>query len=642
MRSVVLSRTRWPGCRAVVIAVIAVIAAFAAEGCSDPPARVRLVALGGLCARPLGGNLVRVTAYTRAGERTQSLGLDETLAIDEFPDDTEQIGVEVAVAGGGTGAAGKSAPLDYGALADGTAIPVFMAAPDGFCEIGPMREPRGAPLVARAGAGALIVGGVGPDGPLSTAEYYDPVEGAFIEVAVPEAVVDTVNGFTGAVLATLPDGRVAVSGGPANALFVFDPATRTFSSPALIVSRAFHGAIATGDAEVLLAGGCASVAEPMCQSRRQTARYLLSDIGQPVLRTVLPTGARVAAQLFDVGIQLDGRRRYLLAGGTGDLGRADRFALDDVDVEAVRGGRVQAAALDGGAVLTAFADDAPATAASGAAAVFAPDAGAAQPIAKAPDLKGVRLIALEDGRVAGFGGDPTGRVLSYDPMRDAWTGALGPGDRTGPLTAPSLARLADGTVLVLDGTVSSRAWRYRPSLVGPASGSITAIPNSSTGGVLTPPDPATVMRTTAPEAWVLTSPGDALTARALVGGPRTATGSVRATVHVRSGGVALIAEQTGPGQAIVGEFAPGAPPRVVRLAAGAAQPLCSGRPALSPFDPAVAATLRLTIIGATARLFVEEQEVLACNVGAVERGAWGIAALGAGAQLEVDLITVAR
>jgi hypothetical protein len=520
---------------------------------------------------------------------------------------------------------------------------VFMAAPDGFCEIGPMREPRAAPLVARAGAGALIVGGVGPDGPLATAEYYDPVEGAFVEVAVPEAVVDTVNGFTGAVLATLPDGRVAVSGGSSNALFVFDPATRAFSSPGLIVSRSFHGAIATGDADVLLAGGCASVTEPMCQSRRQTARYRLSDIGTPMLVTVLPTGPRIAAQLFDVGIQLDGRRRYLLAGGTGDLGRADRFALDDIDVEPVRGGRVQPAALDGGAVLTAFADDGPATAASGAAAVFAPDGGAAQPIAKAPDLKGVRLIALEDGRVAGFGGDPTGRVLSYDPMRDAWTAGLGEGDRPGALTAPSLARLVDGTVLVIDGTVSNRAWLYRPSLVGPASGSITVVPNSAAvRGVLTPPDPATVTRTTGPAAWVLTSPGDALTARALVGGPRTATGSVRATVHVRAGGVALIADQTGPGQAIVAEFAPGAPPRVVRLAGGAAQPLCSAPPALAPFDPAVATTLRLAIAGATARLSVDDQELLACNVGATERGAWGIAALGAGAQLEVDLITVAR
>src|SRR6185436_2246787 len=149
--------------------------------------------------------------------------------------------------------------------------------------------------------------------------------------------------------------------------------------------------------------------------------------------------------------------------------------------------------------------------------------------------------------------------------------------------------------------------------------------------------PTTVMRTTGPAAWVLTSPGDALAARALVGGPRTATGSVRATVHVRTGGVALIAEQTGPGQAIVGEFAPGAPPRVVRLAGGAAVPLCTAPQVLEAFDPLIGKTLRLAIAGSTARLLVDDnREVVACDLGTTERGAWGVAALGTGAQIEVD------
>jgi hypothetical protein len=639
MRSVVLSRTRWPAFRAMVVAAIAV---GCGGGCGEGAAHVSLSPRGGPCARPEGGNLVRVTAYTAGGERTQSLRLDETLAIDSFPADTEQIGVEVQIAGGDTGAAGKSAPLDFGALADGTAIPVFMGPPDGFCAIGPMIAARGQPLIARAGEGALIVGGVGADGPLSSAEYYDPVTGAFSEVAVPEALVDSEQGFAGAALATLPDGRVALIGGPSNALVVFDPATRVFSTPALIVSRSFHAAIATGDQDVLVAGGCTGPSDQNCQSRRQTALYHLSEVGNPVLTAVLPTGARVGGQLFDLGVQLDGRRRYLLAGGTGDLGRADRFALDDVAAEAVRGGRVQPAALDGGAVLTAFADDAPATTASGAAAVYAPDAAGAQTIAKAPDLKRVRLVALEDGRVAGFGGDPMGRVLTYDPTRDAWTAALPDSDdRPGSLTSPSLARLSDGTVLVIDGAVSNQAWLYRPSLVGPASGSVTVLPAGASGrGVLTAPDPGTVTRVGM--TWLLTAPGDALTARALVGGPRTATGSLLAAVHVRMGGVALIAEQTGPGRAIVAELAPDQPPRLVRLDAGAERPLCSAASPRAAFDPAIAVTLRLSIAGRSARLSIDENEVLACDVGTTERGAWGLAALGAGAQLQVDLVTVAR
>jgi len=127
-------------------------------------------------------------------------------------------------------------------------------------------------------------------------------------------------------------------------------------------------------------------------------------------------------------------------------------------------------ALDGGGVLAAFADDGAAMA-SGAAAIYAPGGGAGFQVTDAPKLSHVRLIALEDGRVAGFGGDLDGKVLTYDPMRDTWDHAKPASpDQSGMLTAPSLARLADGTVLVLGGAVSTQAWLYRPSLVGPASG----------------------------------------------------------------------------------------------------------------------------------------------------------------------------
>jgi hypothetical protein len=159
-------------------------------------------------------------------------------------------------------------------------------------------------------------------------------------------------------------------------------------------------------------------------------------------------------------------------------------------------------------------------------------------------------------------------------------------------------------------------------------------------GVLTAPDPATVTRMGA--AWLLSAPGDALTARALVGGPRTATGSVLVTVHVRTGGVALIAEQTGPGQAMVAELVPDQPPRLVRLEAGGERTLCTAASPRGAFDPAIAVNLRLSIAGRTVRLTIDDGEALACEVATTERGAWGVAALGAGAQVEVDLITVAR
>src|SRR6185436_12161154 len=82
---VLLCCTRWPGFRAVVVAVLAVLAVLAVvaacaacAGCGEDAPRVRVAPLGGDCARPDGGNLVKVTAFTGSGEITRSLGLDET------------------------------------------------------------------------------------------------------------------------------------------------------------------------------------------------------------------------------------------------------------------------------------------------------------------------------------------------------------------------------------------------------------------------------------------------------------------------------------------------------------------------------------------------------------------------------------
>jgi hypothetical protein len=637
MRSVVRFRTCWctPGSLTAVVAI--------AIGCGDPAARVSLKPLGGLCAKPRGANVVRVTAFAASIERSRSLGLDETLAVADFPPDTEQIGVEVIVGDGEIGAQGKSAPLRFDALADRAVIPVMMAPPDGFCELSPMIEARAHPLVARAGDGVLVVGGAGATGPLSSAEYYDPSTATFSRVDVPTALADPL-GFTGAALATMPDGRVAVTGGPQRSLTVFDPEVRRFvTAPTLIDLRARHAAIATGDQDVLLAGGCIGVSATGCDgvAKTQTQRYHLDRLSDPDLLAILAPGQRTGAQLFDLGMQRDGRQRYLLAGGTG--GRADRFALDDVTGEVVPGGRAQSAALDGGAVLTAFGDDTgPADA---TAAVIAPDVPAARGVTGTAIPPGVRLIGLEDGRVVGFGGDPMGKVLLYDPTREAWTLQMPTSDdQTGPLIAPSLVRLADGAVLVLGGAVSPRAWLYRPSLVGPATGTVIALPASDTNrSVLTAPDPASVTRVGGQlPAWLLATPAGATMARALVGGPRTTIGSITATVQVLSGGVALIAQETAPGQALVAELASGLAPRLVRRGDGTDRELCSMPPAVPAFDRTAAITVRLSITDHDARLSIGGSDVLVCTLTAADRGAWGIASLGAGAQLAVNSVTVAR
>ncbi|MCW5805145.1 MAG: hypothetical protein KIT31_22430 [Deltaproteobacteria bacterium] len=89
-------------------------------------------------------------------------------------------------------------------------------------------------------------------------------------------------------------------------------------------------------------------------------------------------------------------------------------------------------------------------------------------------------------------------------------------------------------MLVLGGEAgpSRRAWVFRPSLVGPASGSVTAVPaNAASTGVLTPTDPNTADAHRR-RGGSLTAPAEdtRLAARALVGGPRMQRGSVRATL----------------------------------------------------------------------------------------------------------------
>jgi hypothetical protein len=617
-----------------------VVVALAA--CGDP-AHVRVVPLGGACAKPANANLVNVTAYAPGGDRVKTLALDEALAIGDFPADTEQLGIEVLVGGGQVGAAGKSAPLGFAGLGDGAIIPVAMAPLDGFCEVGAMSEPRAQPLIARAGDGALVVGGTGPAGPLSTIDYYDPATQAFTAIDVPEGLLDP-QGFVGAALATLPDGRVAVTGGPRSGFAVFDPRTRGFTiGPVVVESRALHAAIATDDGAVILAGGCLGASPTggcVGVARNQVLRYRLDALNAPDRALPTTNDTRLSARLFDLGVQLDGARRYLLAGGGGDPGVADRFALTDAATQKLAGGLEQPAALDGGAVLTIATVDAKVNV---EAAVVSPE-GAVRTINRAPKLPGVRLIALEDGRVAGFGGDSAGRVALYDPTRDAWTFTDNPDDAPGPgaLDAPSVVRLADGAVLVVGGTRSERAWLFRPSLVGPSSGQVTALPASDLGrGVLTATDAKTVTRV-GQDSWTLTATTDALIARALIGGPRLAVGSLRLGATVPAGGVAVIARQTGPGRALIAELVPERPARLVELIDGVEHEVCHGPQPLPGFDPVAPALITLAVTDHDAQLTLGGEPLLACGVAAGERGAWGVAALGAGAALVVNSVTVAR
>ncbi len=622
--------------------------ATVALGCGEDPARVRLVPVdvGGECGRPSNANQLAITAFAETGEVKRAVALDRAIDLADLPAETTQLGVEILVGGGATGAAGKTLPLVFDELADDAAIPVLMAPPGGFCPVGKLIDARERPLIARAGTGVLVAGGVGPAGPLSTAELFDPATATWTAIEVPEALRDDTNGLAGAVLTTLPDGRVVLTGGPRGLLAVFDPQTKSFGSTfAISPQRAFHGAAATSNG-VLLVGGCQGVDAGTCNATplRSSVEYRLD--GTSIITGPNLDEAAIAegAELFDTG------GVFVLAGGFGTAGAAHRFTLEDRDAAGLVGVGAQPTMLDGGGVLTAFAPDLDPP--SSTAAVVTP-AGTVVPVTSAPLLAGTRLITLEDGRVVGFGGETgvdalgAARVLEHDPTSGLWAlraptsspSQLAPegraGDQPPVLVAPSAVRLADGSVLVLGGepAPSTNAWVYRPSLVGASSGSVTASPSLlAIQGVLTPSDPATLDRTDG--TWILTAVDD-LSARALVGGPKFARGSIRATVNVVAGGLALIAQQTAPDRALVAHLIPGQPARIERLGDGT---LCSG-PVVDPFQNPLIATLE---VGDGLTLRIGDTLVLACDQSASSVGAWGLAADGVGSQIAVATVTVAR
>jgi hypothetical protein len=606
------------GVRTVVVAACAI-------GCGDPAARVTLAPIGGPCGRPASANQLAVTAFAESGEVKRAFGLGQAIEIGDFPADTVQLGVEVLIGGGAIGARGKTAPLAFAELDDGAVIPIAMLPPEGMCPVGELGEPRLAPQVARAGDGVLVVGGIGPEGPLSTAELYDPATGTFAPVEVPEALRDETSGLAGVVLATLPDGRVALSGGARGLLAVFDPRARSFGATfALAPQRAFHGAVATPRG-LLVAGGCQGVDGGTCNASplRSMIEYGLD--GEPIVAGPSLAQGAIAqgAQLFDLG------GTYLLAGGFGTFGEAHRFALDDREATTLLGLAAQPVQLDGGAVLTAFAADG---SAAGDVAVVTPS-GAVVPTRTGPALDGARLVALEDGSVVAFGGG--GEVARYDPTTDTWERTLPAGEPPAVLARPAAIRLADGSVLVLgDGDVpSTRAWLYRPSLVGPMSGSVTVVPASPTGtGTLVIPDPRTVTRGA---TFVLEAADDTLAARALVGGPKLRRGSVQVTATIVSGGLALIAQQTAPDRAVVAHLVPGAPARLEQLGQGTT---CTGE--VVPM-PAAAITATLAVADGI-EVRIGDVVVLACGHVATATGSWGVAASGTGARIEVAAVTVAR
>lgn len=587
--------------------------------CGDPAARVQLAPVSP-CGQVTNETALRVVGYTAGGELRRSVPPDQ---IDAFPADTEQLGVEVIGASGRIVAAGKTGPLVFDTLEHGTQIPIVMAPLDGVCPVGPLTEPRQSPLVARAGDLVLVVGGTGPGGEqLASAEIYDPATTTFSPVSIPASLMDPDNGLAGAVLTEMPDGRVALTGTANHALTMFDPLTRAFSTPSLFDHRAFHGAFAVGGNQLLVIGGCADVVGGACSGPSLRTGFIY-DVTDLTTRergpTLEPTAVRHGARVFDLGVQRDFVRRFVLAGGFGDATTGDRFVLREMMAETLYDLHAEPALLDGGALLTLD---------NGGASILSIEGINTSPVPNIPSST-ASLVTLEDGSVVAVGND----IRRFSPTTQTWT-AL---DVQLPLSAkPSVIRLADGTVLILGGDAG--AWIFRPSLVGPTTGSLVIVPDDANGGVLTPSNFALASPTNS--GLELTSIADDLRARVLVGGPRMAQGSITAVVRATAGGVALIAQQTGQGDMLVGRLVPGEPARIAEYGDTS---LCVGT---AVTDAELTQPVTFAISGGVATLSVgpagSATVKATCEVPTAQRGSWGIAAAGADARVEVGPVTVAR
>ncbi|MEO8845804.1 MAG: hypothetical protein ABI591_28475 [Kofleriaceae bacterium] len=615
--------------------------------CSAPAAHVQLAPIdfGTTCGKP-SSTVVRVIAYAPSGDARRT---DTEIA--DFPADTVQLAVEVLGGNGVVLATGKTAPLDYNDLADKTEIPIAMVPLDGFCALPGMNVVRAHPLVAHAGGGVLVVGGDQPGADNvthSTAEYYDPATATFTPVKVPSVIDGNQRVFANGALAELPDGRVVISGDAA--LTTFDPITRTFSEPSLVDVRDQHAALGIDPTHMLVTGGCTPL-NKTCDVDAVVLRSSLvyeigSDgktVGDPIAQPALPAGSvRFGGHLFDLGVTTDGKRRLMVAGAPSDPTTADALPFSTPDntssTSTVQHLFSQVTELDGGALLSAFDPDGTAVP-TGPATITPPEGGDGIDVAIAPAITGARLVTTEDGTAVAIGGQPG--ISRYQPTTNTWSQLppTDPANWPGAITGPSLIRLADGSVLVLPGAEpSSRAWLFRPSIVGPYIGEVTAYPNGM-GAVLTTPAPATATRT--PTTLTLTAPDDGITARALIGGPRRAYGTLAASISVTAGGVALIAQQTGPARALVARLVPGEAARIERHDGADITIVCSG--AMVDVGELQSVGLSVTADAITASIdgIVKVSCDAAKDPNAPESGAWGIAATANGS-LGIVTLTATR
>lgn len=641
----------------------AVAALCLVAACSEPAPRVRLLRVGGSCGAAGDARTLLIRALGDEGEVSRAVSAGDD-GISDLPAVTRQLAVTVLGVGGAVRSVGKTAPFSFGELPDGATIPIAMVPQGTACPTEPMIEPRLAPAMARAGRYVLLLGGQGARGPLVSAELYDPATDRFEAVEVPSRIA-AAGSFLGAVATTLADGRVVISGGPTGSYMVFDPETKRFGPPIVLEPRFFHGAVALGGDELLIAGGCRTLNDEACGTAARTTLRLRVDTDDLETGRTLGRDHVLPALLLDPGVAgsagsaARGASVLVLGSATAQglpVQAADRLDLDSGAASDVPGTYATAATLDSGAVLTGFSTGA--LAAITNSAVLSPQL-AAREIEDGPALRRVSLTTLEDGSVLALGQSDEDRPAAavYRPTLNSWSPLELP-----PALVAGLAGLADHRALLLeDGSVlivgagapgapSATAWRFRPSLLGPFAGAVQIVPTDQSAGggeraELTPSDPAAVDRT---DRFELLGNRAGLGAWAIAGGPRLADGKLTALVRLlppASGedapGLAVISHFQSAAALTVTQLVPGQPATMQRLGGAEVTELCRGQvvPAIAP-DAAI--SVELTVRGGAVTVRLGAATVLECTTAEQPRGAWGLGVVGAGVRLGIDTVSVQR
>jgi hypothetical protein len=618
--------------------------------CGDAPAQVTLRPLhgsNGACGRAADARLLLVSSLSSDRDVTRSFSVDGSaaaLTIADFPIGTEQLSVSVVGAGGAVRSVGKTAPLKFSALVDGTDIPVFLAPTNAGCVIAPMVNPRRNALLAAAGDGAVVVAGQGVSGPQVNAEYFDATTGSFAAVALPTAFSGLLS-LEGSALTSLSDGRAVLFAAGVGAYSIFDPATREFSKPRVFEPRWHFATVAIDSHRVAVVGGCVSTNQSVCVGNA-AARVLVVDVTADEVSVL----GNLSAQHIDPDVVVEPTgfsrgRSLLIVGGTTLAGLASK-QVERMDLatgavtEVTASGRSMM--LDSGATLTGFASAG--AAATDTLSVVVPSTATVRSATAISSRTGPQLVLQQDGAVLVVGGG--GPMLSYDPATLV-TRALpmiSNGDPEPSQQGQSATRLSDGSVLVVGGESAgvaiSTAWRYRPALMGPTSSSALVSPGIS-DTALTAVDPSSLTATAA--GFVLTSQSEDISQFAVVGGPRRFNGVARALLSFANAndGVALAMHYEGPAQWLAFTFRAGRPVELVRRDVTGLVAICSGT--VVGREQLTSTQVEVAIQGRSATATVQGVQVLKCTLTvdeAARRGNVAVAAFGVAASATLVQLSV--